>query len=164
MEPSDQQPLVGEAVVRGRRPVVIAALPLRRTARERLGELLDATVLDIREPVDDPDLVLTPSVSPQLIGGLKRRFPGAAIIVVELSDWELDIDLGGPVKRILNSGADAYLLADSLDDLAHKLGGARATAEFVPWTAHELTGPTMDDLVAAFLDESVTYAQRHQSS
>ena len=160
----DAEPLEGEAVAHvPRRPVVVAALPLRRVARERLGEMLEATVVDIREPADQADLVLTPACSPQLIGALKRRF-GAPVVVVELSDWELDIELDGPVKRILASGADAYLLADSLDDLAHKLTGARATAEVVPWTAHELATPTMDDLIGAFLNESVSYAHRHQQA
>ena len=98
-------------------------MPLRPSARERLGELLEATVVDIRTPVDDPDLVLTPPCSPQLLGALKRRFSGAPVIVVEVSDWELDVEVNGPVKRILAGGADAYVLADSIDELAEKLSG-----------------------------------------
>jgi hypothetical protein len=145
-----------------RRPIVVTALPLRRTARQRLGELLEATVVDMRSPIDQPDLVLTPACSPQLLGALKRRFGGAPVVVVEVSDWDLDIEIVGPVKRILASGADAYVLADSIDELAQKLTGARATAAHVPWTQHELEGPTMDDLIAAFLDEAVSYAQRRQ--
>ena len=115
-----------------------------------------------RTPIEQPDLVLTPACSPQLLGALKRRFGGAPVIVVEVTDWDLDTEVNGPVKRILAGGADAYVLADSIDELAQKLAGARATAESVPWTPHELTGPTMDDLIAAFLDESVSYAQRQQ--
>ncbi len=149
------------AVTVPRRPTVVAAMPLRPSARERLGELLEATVVDIRAPVDDPDLVLTPPCSPQLLGALKRRFSGVPVIVVEVSDWELDVEVNGPVKRILAGGADAYLLADSIDELAEKLSGTRATAASVPWTPHELEGPTMDDLIAAFLDESANYAKRH---
>ena len=145
-----------------KRPTVVTALPLRADARERLAELLGATVVDMRTPIEHPDLVLTPACSPQLLGGLKRRFEGAPLIVVEVSDWDLDVELDGPVKRILGAGADAYVLADSIDELAEKLGGAHATTEHVPWTPHELEGPTMDDLVAAFLEESVSYAQRLQ--
>ncbi len=142
------------------RPNVMAALPLRRAARERLGELLGATVHDMRAPIDHPDMVLTPSCSPQLIGALKRRFNGAPVIVVELEDWELDIDIAGPVKRLLSTGADAYILADSLEDLARRLTTARATAEALPSATHELPSPTMDDLIAAFLHESMDQSQR----
>lgn len=151
----------GDAVVSvPRRPTVVAAFPLRSSARKRLGELLEATVFDMRDPVDDVDLVLAPACSPQLLGALKRRFGGAPVIVVEVSDWDLDVEVNGPVKRILAGGAYAYVLADSIDELAEKLSGARATAASVPWTPHALEGPTMDDLIAAFLDESANYAKR----
>ena len=146
------------------RPIVVTALPLKAPARERLAELLGATVVDMRTPIEHPDLVLTPACSPQLLGGLKRRFDGAPVIVVEVTDWDLDVEIDGPVKRILDAGADGYVLADSIEDLADSLMNARATADQVPWTPHELEGPTMDDLVAAFLDESVRYAQRQRDT
>ena len=162
MDRSDLEPVAGQAVTQPTRPTVVVAMPLREAARDRLAERLAATVVDIRTPVDHPDLVLTPACSPQLLSALKRRFAGAAVVVVEVSDWDLGVDVRGPVKRILAAGADAYLLADSIDDLAAKLSGARATADAVPWRPHELVGPTMDDLLAAFLEESVSYAQRRR--
>lgn len=147
------------------RPTVVAALPLKRQARERLASLLGARVVDVRVPVDAVDLVLTPSCSPQLIGRLKSKYGGARVVVVELDDWDLDIQLGGPVKRILRSGADAYLLADSLDELAAKLvveSSAVGDADgSEPVVMRELTeASTVDDIIAAFLNESVEYATR----
>ncbi|HWL44090.1 MAG TPA: hypothetical protein VNQ73_14205 [Ilumatobacter sp.] len=144
-----------------RRPVVVAAIPLKRAARERLSELLDATVTDVRQPVERPDVVLTPACSPQLIGLLKDRFDGAPVIVVELSDDEFDIDLTGPVTRLLDSGADAYVTADSLDELASKLAAARDTPPQPERIAHELGTATVDDIIAAFLAEPAD-ARHHQ--
>jgi hypothetical protein len=148
-------------VMAGRRTIV-TALPLEPAARQRLARLLDARVLDIRETCPDPDMVLTPSSSPQLIGALKRKYPGAHIVVVELDDWDFDIELGGPVTRLLRAGADAYLLADSIEELAHKIGsGTPLPDDAAPPTVAELTdGATVDELIAAFLRESVEYATR----
>lgn len=149
-------------VVSGRRTIV-TALPLKRRARERLAELTAARVVDVRDPVDRADLVLTPPCSPQLVGLLKAKYEGARVVVVELDDWEFDIDLPGPVKRILQAGADAYVLADSLDDLARKIA-TRADGdhhEIAQATARELSASaTIDDLIAAFLRESVEYSTR----
>lgn len=145
------------------RRTIVTALPLRRAARQRLSELLEARVLDVREPCEHPDLVLAPACSPQLIAALGHMYNGAQVVVVELDDWEFDIDLPGPVKRILQAGADAYVLADSLDDLAHKIA-TRADGdhhEIAQATARELSASaTIDDLIAAFLRESVEYSTR----
>ncbi|MEZ5298105.1 MAG: hypothetical protein R2697_18110 [Ilumatobacteraceae bacterium] len=144
------------------RRTIVTALPLKRPARERLAALLDARAIDVREPCDHPDLVLTPACSPQLIGALGRKYHGARIVVVELDDWEFDIELSGPVKRILRSGAAAYVLADSLDELAAKLAAPSPTAVDEPDAARELSSTqTVDDLIAAFLRESVEYSTRH---
>lgn len=154
VEPIDAAELID------RRRTVATALPLKRRARERLAELLDARVVDVREPVDEVDIVLTPACSPQLLGALGRRYAGARVVIVELDDWEFDIQLGGPVKRLLASGADAYVLADSLDELAAKLA-PRAVDEADAVSPAELTaGATVDDLIAAFLRESVEYSVR----
>ena len=110
-----------EVEVLPERTTVVTALPLKRAARERLAELLDARVVDVRYPIDHVDLVLTPPCSPQLIANLQRKYDGARVIVVELDDWDFDISLPGPVKRILRSGAAAYVLADSLEELARKI-------------------------------------------
>lgn len=146
-------------VLAGRRTIV-TALPLKDAARERLAELLDARVVDIREPVDDADIVLTPACSPQLIDALADRFDGARVVVVELDDWELGIESSGPVKRILRAGAAAYLLADGIDELAAKLGTPdRAADDDEPPTVGELSASsTIDEVIAAFLRESVEYS------
>ena len=146
-----------------RRTVVVTALPLKRAAQARLAELLDARVVDVRHEVDRADLVLTPACSPQLIGLLKQQYPGARIVVVELDDWDFDISLSGPVKRILRSGADAYVLADSVEELVRQIAPRRdavnEATESPP--ARELpSGATVDDLVGAFLRESLEHSAR----
>lgn len=147
------------------RTTVVTALPLKKAARERLAELLQARVIDIRDPFDRVDLVLTPSCSPQLIGALKRKYDGARVMIVELDDWEFDIALPGPVKRLLKSGADGYLLADSIDELAQKIAPRHGQAALgaALEDVHELPqASTVDDVIAAFLRESESYAERLQ--
>ena len=154
-----------EVEVIPRRRTIVTALPLKRAARQRLAELLDARVLDVREPCEDPDLILTPPCSPQLIGALAQRYNSAQVVVVELDDWEFNIELSGPVKRILRSGASAYVLADSIDELAAKITDQRTTdtTENDEDAFHELTAATtVDDLIAAFLRESVEYSTCHR--
>lgn len=157
-------------LVAGRRTIV-TALPLEQAARQRLADLLDARVVDVREPCDEPDLVLTPACSPQLIGALSAKYNGAKVVVVELDDWEFGIELSGPVKRILRSGAAAYVLADSIDELAAKITApprphqAEDDAHDDVVRVHELdSAATVDDLIAAFLRESVEYSTRHQAT
>lgn len=139
------------------RPTIVTALPLKEAAREHLARLLGARVVDVRDPCDDPDIVLSPSSSPQLIDALKQQYDGARIVVVELDDWDLDIELGGPVKRLLRAGADAYLVADSVDELAGKLRAAPTSSPDEPTAspAELPEGATVDDLVAAFLRDAV---------
>ena len=152
-----------EAEVLTERTTVVTALPLKRAARERLAELLDARVVDVRDQIDHVDLVLTPACSPQLIAALKRKYGGARVIVVELDDWDFDVSLRGPVKRILRSGADAYVLADSMEELARKItpGRGHASDDHESVAAHELPSTTtVDELIAAVLRESVEYATR----
>lgn len=152
-----------EVEVVAERTTVVTALPLKRAARDRLAELLDARVVDVRDPVDRVDLVLTPACSPQLIAGLKRKYGGARVVVVELDDWDFDISLPGPVKRLLRSGVDAYVLADSIEELARKITPrrSRASDDNASAEARELASTTtVDDLIAAFLRESVEYSTR----
>ena len=152
-----------EVEVLTERTTVVTALPLKRAARDRLAELLDARVVDVRDPIDHVDLVLTPACSPQLIAALKRKYGGARVIVVELDDWEFDVSLPGPVKRILRSGADAYVLADSMEELARKITPRhdRVSDDGESVDARELPSTTtVDELIAAFLRESVEYSTR----
>lgn len=105
-----------------RRRIVVAALPLPRRARARLARHLDgAHVVDIRDTVERADLVLAPSCSPQTVAALKDAYPDARLVIVELEDWELGIDLPGPVKRLFAAGADGYVTADSVAELATQL-------------------------------------------
>ncbi len=146
-----------------RRRTIVTALPLKRAARRRLAELLEARVVDVREPIDQPDLVLTPACSPQLIAALKKKYNGAQVVVVELVDWEFDVELPGPVKRILRGGADAYVLADSLDELAGKIAlrSQHEVTDEDPATVHELaSAATVDDLIAVFLRQPVESSTR----
>ena len=81
--------------------------------------------------------------------------------MVELDDWEYGIELAGPVKRILRSGAAAYVLADSIDELAAKIAEpAETDAADAPTVAELPASATVDDLIAAFLRESVEYSTR----
>jgi hypothetical protein len=160
---SRKQPDRADVELIPNRVTVVTALPLKEAARARLAELLGARVVDVRYPIDHADLVLTPSCSPQLIGALKRKYPGARIVVVELDDWDFGIEMRGPVKRILRGGADAYVLADSIEELASKITprSDRAGEAEEPLTARELpSSSTVDELIAAFLRESVEYATR----
>jgi hypothetical protein len=152
-----------EVEVLTERTTVVTALPLKHAARDRLAELLDARVVDVRHPIDHVDLVLTPACSPQLIAGLKRKYGVARVIVVELDDWDVDVNLRGPVKRILRSGADAYVLADSIEELARKITPRRdrVSDDSASVDARELPSTTtVDELIAALLRESVEYSTR----
>ena len=87
---------------------------------DRLGS--GFAVRDIRADGPPADIVLAPPSSPQLIGHLKRRFPGAVVVITELEDLLRGIDLGGPVSRALDAGADAYYVAKSTEALGTFLG------------------------------------------
>ena len=134
------------------RRTVVCAVALKRPAREHLESLLgDVRFVDIRESVDAADVVLTPVCSPQTIAKLKAAYPTARVIVVELEDWEFDIELGGPVTRLQKAGADAYLTAGSLDDLARQLSAARrvesAAEAIADAESYELEAAAIDDVV-----------------
>ena len=155
--------IVDEVEVLTKRMTVVTALPLKPAARDRLARLLDARVLDVRDPVDHADVVLAPAGSPQLIGVLRRTYGDARIVVVELDDEDLDIELSGPVKRILRGGADGYVLADSLDELATKIGPRPDPSEPAPDAveARELTASDgVDDLVEVLLREAMARSEQ----
>ena len=139
------------------RPVVVCAVPLRPAARRRLEELLGPIrLVDLHEPLDDADLVLSPPCSPQTIAALKRTYPSARLIVVEVEDDDLDIDLAGPVIRSRRAGADGYLAADSLSDLAGQLT-ARSREAIAPelLAAERASMPLADELPTAHVDDLI---------
>lgn len=135
-----------------RRPVVVVtALPLKARARDALAAALGPghVVADIRDDDGGADVVVAPPCSPQALAALARTFPRARLVVAEVEDEALGVDLAGPVTRILDGGAEGYLIARSIDDLAAKLGTV---------SRQEALGqPQVDDLVLAAL------AQRERS-
>jgi hypothetical protein len=157
--------VTGAAEVVDPRPVVVAAIPLKPAVRERLERLLGAVrVVDIRDPVLEADLVLAPPCSPQAIGRLKQAYPTARVVVAELEDWASGIHLGGPVLRLRNAGADAYLVAESLEGLAAQL---QVTRQLPPSQGAaerrallELTGASVDELIFSYVDELLRERER----
>ena len=53
--------------------------------------------------------ILTHPVSPQLLGILRQQFPNARVLITEIEDEELGVRYAGPVSRLLDAGAAAYL-------------------------------------------------------
>jgi hypothetical protein len=156
----------GEVELVDRRRTVVCAVALKRPAREHLESLLgDVRFVDIRESVEAADVVLSPVCSPQTIAKLKAAYPTARVIVVELEDWEHDIELGGPVTRLQKAGADAYLTAASLDDLAHQLSATNrvesAAEAIADAEAYELEAAAIDDVVLERL-EAMLEQRRHR--
>ncbi|MEM1334331.1 MAG: antitoxin [Actinomycetota bacterium] len=159
------------SIDRGRRTIV-TALALPADARQRLSELLGARVLDVRDAVDssDVDVVLAPSSSPQLVGALRDRFPGASVVVVEVADDQLGVEMIGPVTRLLRGGAEGYLLADSIDELAAKLGTTAAPPGHIEDLATPRVLPASsadglaDGLAAALRSERERRAERVDTS
>jgi hypothetical protein len=141
----------------GGRLTVVCAVSLKAHAREKLASMLgDVLLVDIREPVAHADVLLVPSCSPQTVTKLKEAYPSARLIVVELEDWDEHIELGGPVTRLRKAGADAYVTADSLEDLAHQLTTTEpieARPLLDPVTVPALDGASIDDLILERLDE-----------
>lgn len=110
-----------EGAVRADGPVVVVtAMSLKPAVREALAQRLGPgyIVRDIKDVVDTADVVLVPAVSGQLVGALREMFPGAKILVTELSDVEFGLDLPGPVSRLMRSGVDGYFVAPDLGQLA----------------------------------------------
>ncbi|SDS07158.1 hypothetical protein SAMN04488570_1065 [Nocardioides scoriae] len=91
--------------------VVATGTKLSAAARARLSESLGPAyvVVDVSEAPPTTDVVLIHAVSPQLVGVLRATFPRARVLVAELLDDELGLDVRGPVGRLLDAGAHAYL-------------------------------------------------------
>ena len=100
--------------------VVATAMRLSRRARARLSEELgeDFIVMDLNEAPDSADVLLIPAVSPTLIGMLRSRFTRARVLVTEIEAEELGTHYAGPVSRILDAGATAYLPPRSISGIA----------------------------------------------
>ncbi|WP_206067282.1 hypothetical protein [Nonomuraea composti] len=115
--------------------VVATAMELSAAARTMLSDQLgaDYVVLDMHAAPTTADVLLVPPGSPQLIGALRAMFPKARVVITEIEDHELGVQYHGPVRRLLDAGADAYLPPASLPRLARQL-------EYTLRQGRELTG------------------------
>ncbi|MEU6794410.1 hypothetical protein ABZ907_22155 [Nonomuraea wenchangensis] len=117
-EAEEQAPIDYESVT-----VVATAMELSAAARVALSTQLgaDYVVLDMHAAPATADVLLVPAGSPQLIAGLRSMFPEARVVVTEIEDDELGVQYHGPVRRLLDAGADAYLPPATLHVLARQL-------------------------------------------
>jgi len=103
------------SVVRSHRTLAVGLITTS-SVRDRLSTLLgsDWNVLDIRDAPPTADVLLIGRCSPQGIIGLRRDFPRARVIVVEIA--------GAPdapdVCRCLSAGAAGHVVVHGVTDLA----------------------------------------------
>jgi len=139
----------GEGVV-----VVATAMPLSEAARRRLSDELGDhyLVIDMAKAPSSADVLLIPPVSPQLIAHLRGQFPNARLVITEIEDEELGIMYAGPVSRLLNAGASAYLPSRPIAQIAtglhaHLTRAAQFALESEPGAGREheaLPAPSTD--------------------
>jgi hypothetical protein len=100
--------------------VIATAMKLSDAARRRLSDELgaDYIVLDIHAAPTSTDVLLTHPVSPQLLRILRHQFPRARVVITEIEDGELGVRCSGPVSRLLEAGAAAYLPPRPIAELA----------------------------------------------
>ena len=100
--------------------IVVTAIALSPAAREELADRLGPghLVVDIRDAGETADIVLIPPASPQLLGCLRATFPQASLLITEFTDDDFGANFAGPVARSINSGADGYFVAPTIDELA----------------------------------------------
>ncbi|SEP38213.1 hypothetical protein [Amycolatopsis saalfeldensis] len=103
--------------------LVATAMKLSASARVSLSAQLgpDYLVLDLHSAPESVDVLLIPPVSPQLIASLRAKFPKARVVIAEIEDQELGISYEGPLRRLLDAGADTYLPAGTIPQLAGQL-------------------------------------------
>ena len=106
--------------------VVATAMKLSASARAALSAELgpDYIVLDLHAAPTTADVVLVPPGSPQLIGALRSLYPKARVVIAEIEDRELGISYRGPVRRMLEAGAETYLMSSTIPVLARQLDQA----------------------------------------
>jgi antitoxin (DNA-binding transcriptional repressor) of toxin-antitoxin stability system len=120
-EASGSAPPISDGVT-----VVATAMKLSDGARTRLSAELggDYIVLDMHAAPSSAEVLLVPPISPQLLGNLRSMFPAARIVVAELDDPELGVSYHGPVRRLIDSGAELYFASTTVPHLARQLGEA----------------------------------------
>ena len=111
--------------------VMATTMRLSHAARQRLSDAMgpDYLVVDFLDAPATADIVLTHPVSPQLLNRWRILFPDAHVIVTEIYDPELGVDMSGPVGRILDAGAHAYLPARPVQKVAENVRAYLATVE-----------------------------------
>ncbi|MFI9818064.1 hypothetical protein [Saccharothrix variisporea] len=100
--------------------VVATAMKLSASTRAALSDRLgpDYIVLDLHKAPKSAEVLLVPPVSPQLIGSLRAMFPQARVVIAEIEDEELGVSYSGPVRRLINAGADVYVPPSTIPRLA----------------------------------------------
>ncbi|KNX39122.1 hypothetical protein VV01_02150 [Luteipulveratus halotolerans] len=123
--PLDRHRDAAERAERSDVTVVVTTMQLSDEARARLSASFgpDYLVVDYGSAPETADIVLTNPVSPQLIGLLAGQFPDAQVIVTEILDAELGIDVNGPVGRLIDAGARAYLPPRPVEQVAENVHG-----------------------------------------
>ncbi|GLW93528.1 hypothetical protein [Actinokineospora globicatena] len=103
--------------------VVATAMKLSSEARAALSAGLGPgyIVLDLHSAPDTADVLLVPPASPQLVESLREMYPKARVVVTEIEDRELGISYRGPVRRLLDAGAETYLTPTTIPRLARQL-------------------------------------------
>ena len=131
--------------------VVATATKLSDAARRRLSDELgpDYIVLDLLAAPSTADVVLTHPVSPQLLGSLRAMFPAARLIVTEIDDEELGVSQLGPVSRLLDAGASAYLPPRPLREVASSVHAYLTGSGAPQLTAADPAGPAIAALPSA---------------
>ncbi|WP_246842952.1 hypothetical protein [Allokutzneria sp. NRRL B-24872] len=117
--------------------IVATAMKLSAAARASLSAELgaDYIVLDMHKAPTTAEVLLVPPISPQLIGSLQARFPKARVIIAEIEDDVLGVSYEGPVRRLLDAGAETYLSSTTVPRLAKQLDHAITHR-------HQITGDT----------------------
>ena len=110
-------------VLREGTKVLATTMCLSSAARDLLRNSFgpDWVILDFHDAPDTADVVLTGAHSPQLTHRWTLLFPHAQIIVTEILDPDLGLDISGPVGRLLDAGAHAYLPPRPLEQIAESV-------------------------------------------
>ena len=105
--------------------VVATTMLMSDAARRRLSDAFgpDYLVLDFTDAPSTADIVLSQPVSPQLTHRWTVMFPQAQVLITEILDLEFGLDVSGPVGRLLDAGAHAYLPPRPLEQVAENVHG-----------------------------------------
>jgi hypothetical protein len=119
--------------------VVATAMELSDEVRAALSAALgsDYIVLDLHAAPVSTDVLLVPPVSPQLVGNLRSMFPKARVVVAEFEDPDLGVSFRGPLRRLIDAGADTYLASTTIPHLATQLDQAVNQLQLTDGTSHE---------------------------